>query len=87
MDALDIDKEGLDSVDKKILSTLIENFGGGPVGMDTLAIAVSQEADTLTDVIEPYLIKAGFITRTPRGRIATEKAYRHLGRKNPNGLF
>ena len=87
MDALDIDREGLDSVDKKILSTLIENFGGGPVGMDTLAIAVSQEADTLTDVIEPYLIKAGFITRTPRGRIATEKAYRHLGRKNPNGLF
>ncbi len=87
MEALDIDKEGLDSVDKKILIALIEKFGGGPVGMENLAIAVSQETDTLTDVIEPYLIKAGFITRTPRGRVATPKAYAHLGRKNPNGLF
>ena len=87
MDALDIDKEGLDSVDKKILSALIEKFGGGPVGMENLAIAVSQETDTLTDAIEPYLIKAGFITRTTRGRVATPKAYSHLGHKNPNGLF
>lgn len=87
MDALDIDKEGLDSVDKKILSALIEKFGGGPVGMENLAIAVSQETDTLTDAIEPYLIKAGFITRTLRGRVATPKAYSHLGHKNPNGLF
>lgn len=87
MDALDIDKEGLDSVDKKILSALIEKFGGGPVGMENLAIAVSQETDTLTDAIEPYLIKAGFITRTPRGRVATPKAYSHLGHKNSNGLF
>ncbi len=87
MDALDIDKEGLDSVDKKILSALIEKFGGGPVGMENLAIAVSQETDTLTDAIEPYLIKAGFITRPPRGRVATPKAYSHLGHKNPNGLF
>lgn len=87
MDALDIDKEGLDSVDKKILSALIEKFDGGPVGMENLAIAVSQETDTLTDAIEPYLIKAGFITRTPRGRVATPKAYSHLGHKNPNGLF
>lgn len=87
MEALDIDKEGLDSVDKKILGALIEKFGGGPVGMENLAIAVSQETDTLTDAIEPYLIKAGFITRTPRGRVATQKAYDHLGRKNPNGLF
>ncbi|MDR0952751.1 MAG: Holliday junction branch migration DNA helicase RuvB [Elusimicrobiota bacterium] len=87
MEALDIDKEGLDTVDKQILSALIEKFGGGPVGMDNLAIAVSQEADTLTDVIEPYLIKAGFITRTPRGRVATPKAYLHLGHKSPNTLF
>lgn len=87
MEALDIDKEGLDSVDKKLLGALIEKFGGGPVGMENLAIAVSQETDTLTDAIEPYLIKAGFITRTPRGRVATQKAYDHLGRKNPNGLF
>ena len=75
MEALDIDKEGLDTIDKKILSALIEKFDGGPVGIENLAIAVSQEADTLSDVIEPYLIKAGFITRTPRGRVASAKAY------------
>lgn len=87
MDALDIDSEGLDTVDKKILTALIEKFSGGPVGIENLAIAVSQEEDTLTDVIEPYLIKAGFITRTPRGRTATQKAYSHMGCKMPNGLF
>ncbi|MDR0646640.1 MAG: Holliday junction branch migration DNA helicase RuvB [Elusimicrobiota bacterium] len=87
MDALDIDIEGLDTVDKKILSALIEKFDGGPVGMENLAIAVSQESDTLTDAIEPYLIKAGFITRTPRGRVATPKAYKHLGIKPKGGLF
>jgi Holliday junction DNA helicase RuvB len=87
MDALDIDNEGLDTVDKKILCALIEKFDGGPVGMDNLAIAVSQETDTLTDAIEPYLIKAGFITRTPRGRVATPKAYTHLGHKVNKGLF
>jgi len=87
MEALDIDKEGLDTIDKKILSALIEKFDGGPVGIENLAIAVSQEADTLSDVIEPYLIKAGFITRTPRGRIASAKAYQHLGHKKPNTLF
>jgi len=87
MEALDIDSEGLDTVDKQILSALIEKFSGGPVGVENLAIAVSQETDTITDVIEPYLIKAGFITRTPRGRIATQKAYSHLGYKKPNGLF
>lgn len=87
MDALDIDSEGLDTVDKKILIALIEKFSGGPVGIENLAIAVSQEEDTLTDVIEPYLIKAGFITRTPRGRTATQKAYSHMGYKTPNGLF
>jgi Holliday junction DNA helicase RuvB len=85
MDSLDIDKEGLDSVDKRLLYALIEKFGGGPVGMDNLAIAVSEETDTLTDVIEPYLIKAGFIARTPRGRVATDKAYKHLGLKNNSG--
>lgn len=87
MEALDIDKEGLDSIDKKILSALIEKFDGGPVGIENLAIAVSQEVDTLSDVIEPYLIKAGFITRTPRGRVASAKAYQHLGHKKPNTLF
>ena len=87
MEALDIDKEGLDTIDKKILTALIDKFEGGPVGIENLAIAVSQEADTLSDVIEPYLIKAGFITRTPRGRVASAKAYQHLGHKKPNTLF
>ena len=87
MEALDIDAEGLDSVDKQLLNALIDKFGGGPVGMDNLAIAISQESDTLTDAIEPYLIKAGFITRTPRGRMATPRAYTHLGKKPANGLF
>jgi Holliday junction DNA helicase RuvB len=87
MDALDIDGEGLDTVDKKLLTALIEKFDGGPVGMENLAIAISQESDTLTDAIEPYLIKAGFITRTPRGRTAAPKAYAHLGLKPAKGLF
>lgn len=87
MDALDIDGQGLDTVDKQLLNALIEKFDGGPVGMENLSIAVSQETDTLTDAIEPYLIKAGFITRTPRGRVATPKAYAHLGHKVDKGLF
>ena len=81
MDSLDIDAEGLDSIDKRILEALIDRFGGGPVGVENLAIAVSESVDTLSDVIEPFLIKAGFIARTPRGRVATRKAYEHLGRK------
>lgn len=85
MDSLDIDHEGLDTVDKKILEILIERFNGGPVGAENLAIAVSESLDTLSDVIEPYLIKAGFIARTPRGRVATQKAYKHLNKKTPEG--
>ncbi len=87
MDSLDIDSEGLDSVDKRILEALIDRFSGGPVGVDNLAIAVSEAVDTLTDVIEPFLIKAGFIARTPRGRVATRKAYEHLGRKQHADLL
>lgn len=87
MDSLDIDSEGLDSMDKRILEVLIDRFSGRPVGVDNLAIAVSESVDTLTDVIEPFLIKAGFLARTPRGRVATPKAYAHLGRKLPNELF
>ena len=87
MDSLDIDSEGLDSMDKRILEVLIDRFSGRPVGVDNLAIAVSESVDTLTDVIEPFLIKAGFLARTPRGRVATPKAYAHLGRKQPNELF
>jgi len=87
MDALDIDREGLDTVDKKILEIIIERFNGGPVGADNLAIAVSESLDTLCDVIEPYLIKAGFIARTPRGRVATKRAYDHLHKKTPEGML
>ncbi|MBT3392895.1 MAG: Holliday junction branch migration DNA helicase RuvB [Elusimicrobiaceae bacterium] len=89
MDALDIDAEGLDSVDTKIIKALAEKFNGGPVGLETLAIAVSEEIDTLTDVIEPYLIKAGFLIRTPRGRTLTEKAFNHLkiSAKGTSSLF
>ncbi len=79
LDLLDVDKHGLDHVDRSILLTMIEQFQGGPVGLDTLAASVSEDAGTLEDVYEPYLLKEGFIQRTPRGRVATEAAYRHLG--------
>lgn len=75
---LEIDECGLDSMDRIILEAIIIKFGGGPVGLETLAAAVSEEDDTLTDVYEPYLLKMGMIQKTPRGRIATENAYRHL---------
>ena len=87
MDSLDIDSEGLDSMDRRILEVLIDRFSGKPVGVENLAIAVSESVDTLTDVIEPFLIKAGFLARTPRGRVATPKAYAHLGRKMQDELF
>jgi holliday junction DNA helicase RuvB len=76
---LDIDHLGLDDIDRRILRSIVEKFGGGPVGIDTLAAAISEETDTLMDVYEPYLIQLGFLQRTPRGRIATEGAYTHLG--------
>ena len=79
LDALDVDDHGLDDMDNKILATIIEKFKGGPVGLGTLATAVSEETDTLEEVYEPYLIKEGFLMRTQRGRVATEKAYKHLG--------
>ena len=79
LDLLDVDKYGLDHIDRNILLTMIEKFQGGPVGLDTLAAATSEDAGTLEDVYEPYLLKNGFIQRTPRGRIVTELAYRHLG--------
>ncbi|MCL1878314.1 MAG: Holliday junction branch migration DNA helicase RuvB [Defluviitaleaceae bacterium] len=79
LDKLEIDKLGLDSVDKKILRAIIEKFGGGPVGLDTLAASIDEEPGTLEDVAEPYLLQLGFIQRTPRGRTATNLAYRHLG--------
>jgi len=79
LDRLEIDKLGLDTVDKKILKAIIEKFGGGPVGLDTLAASIDEEAGTLEDVAEPYLLQLGFIKRTPRGRVATALAYNHLG--------
>ncbi|MBX6342273.1 MAG: Holliday junction branch migration DNA helicase RuvB, partial [Thermomicrobiaceae bacterium] len=79
LDRLEIDALGLDEVDRRILRAIIEKFEGGPVGIDTLAAATSEETDTIMDVYEPYLIQLGFLQRTPRGRIATRRAYEHLG--------
>ena len=76
---LDVDERGFDRMDRKILSTIIEKYDGGPVGIETLAAAVSEERDTLEDVYEPYLIQEGFLNKTPRGRLATRLAYEHLG--------
>lgn len=83
LDLLDVDKMGLDHVDRNILSTMIHKFSGGPVGLDTLAAAIGEDAGTIEDVYEPYLIQNGFINRTPRGRVVTEFAYHHLGLENP----
>lgn len=88
--ALHVDAHGLDEMDNKILTTIIEKFKGGPVGLSTLATAVSESSETLEEVYEPFLIQEGFITRTPRGREVTEKAYNHLGKIRNNiqgGLF
>jgi holliday junction DNA helicase RuvB len=79
LDLLDIDQLGLDETDRRILDSVITKFDGGPVGIDTLAAATSEETDTIMDVYEPYLIQLGFLQRTPRGRIATRRAYEHLG--------
>lgn len=79
LDTLDVDKYGLDNGDRSILETIINKFGGGPVGLDTLAAAIGEDPGTIEDVYEPYLIKNGFINRTPRGRIVTELAYSHMG--------
>jgi Holliday junction DNA helicase RuvB len=82
--ALNVDEYGLDDMDNKILLTIIEKFKGGPVGITTIATAVSEEAGTLEEVYEPFLIQEGFLQRTPRGREVTAKAYEHLGKINPN---
>lgn len=89
LDLLNVDARGLDVMDQKFLSTLIQKFQGGPAGIDSLAAAISEERGTLEDVIEPYLIQEGFVMRTPRGRIATELAFAHFGIKtvkNPSPL-
>ena len=79
LDLMDVDKLGLDHIDRNMLLTMINKFDGGPVGLDTLAAAIGEDAGTIEDVYEPYLIKNGFINRTPRGRVVTELAYHHLG--------
>ena len=79
LEALNVDEGGLDEMDNRILSTIIQKFKGGPVGISTIATAVGEEAGTIEEVHEPFLIMEGFIQRTPRGREATEKAYKHIG--------
>jgi Holliday junction DNA helicase RuvB len=83
LDLLEVDHAGLDRLDREILATICERFSGGPVGLSTLAVAVQEEADTIEDVYEPYLLQRGFIKRTPRGRCATVHAFRHLGLQPP----
>ena len=87
---LDVDPHGLDVMDRKLLEAVIHRFDGGPVGLDNVAAAIGEERDTIEDVIEPFLIQQGFLQRTPRGRVATLAAYRHLGvapPKSTGGLF
>ena len=76
---LEVDKLGLDGLDRRMLRSIIELYGGGPVGLDTLAATINEEAVTLEDMYEPFLLQQGFLTRTPRGRCVTRKAYEHLG--------
>ncbi len=87
LESLGVDPLGLDEIDKRILRTIIEKFGGGPVGLKTLALAVSEDAGTIEEVYEPYLMRMGLIERTPRGRVATHLAYQHLGYKTPPRLL
>jgi Holliday junction DNA helicase RuvB len=85
LDLLQVDHEGLDRLDREILRVICEKFGGGPVGLSTLAVAVGEEQDTIEDVYEPYLLQRGLLERTPRGRAATRRAYEHLGLEPPQG--
>ncbi|MDX9714737.1 MAG: Holliday junction branch migration DNA helicase RuvB [Dissulfurispiraceae bacterium] len=87
LQALDVDRLGLDDVDRKLLLTIIEKFSGGPVGIDAIAASLREDRETIEDVYEPYLLQEGLIERTSRGRLATRTAYEHLGRNIPNGLF
>jgi Holliday junction DNA helicase RuvB len=86
LDLLEVDGEGLDRLDREILRSICEKFGGGPVGLSTLAVAVGEEQDTIEDVYEPYLLQRGFLERTPRGRAATRRAYLHLGLEPPGPM-
>lgn len=85
LELFEVDVRGLDKLDRWVLEVLCSNFAGGPVGLSTLAVAVGEETDTIEDVVEPFLIQQGFLARTPRGRVATDGAYRHLGKQRPRG--
>jgi len=78
LELLNVDEEGIDAMDRKLLLTILEKFSGGPVGLDSLAAAIGEERDTIEDVVEPYLIQQGYMMRTPRGRVVTERAYHHF---------
>jgi Holliday junction DNA helicase RuvB len=80
---LEVDELGFDEVDRKLLRTIIDKFGGGPVGLNSLAAAISEEKDAIEDIYEPFLIQAGFLDRTPRGRVATPRAYQYFGLTDP----
>jgi holliday junction DNA helicase RuvB len=79
LNLLNVDPLGLDEVDRRVLSTIIEKYSGGPVGLNTIAASIGEEPDTIMDVVEPYLLQLGFLDRTPQGRVATRRAYEHLG--------
>ena len=79
LDLLDVDPLGLDDLDRRVLHTIIEKYQGGPVGLNTIAASIGEEPDTIMDVVEPYLLQLGFLDRTPQGRVATRRAYDHLG--------
>jgi Holliday junction DNA helicase RuvB len=83
---MEVDKYGLDEVDRKLMTTIIEKFNGGPVGVGTIAASISEDRESIEEMIEPYLIQIGFLNRTPRGRVATEPAYRHFGFKPPTSV-
>lgn len=87
LQSLDVDEKGLDDMDRKLLLTIIEKFNGGPVGIETIAASLREDKETLEDVYEPFLLQEGLIERTPRGRVATRTAFRHLGITIPHGLF
>ncbi len=78
LERMEVDELGLDAIDSRMIRTMIENFGGGPVGLDTIAATIGEEPNTIEDVYEPYLLQLGFISRTPRGRMATKAAYEHF---------
>ena len=87
LEMLRIDELGLDDLDRAVLDAIVNRFAGGPVGLDTLAASLSEEKDTITDIVEPFLLQEGFIQRTPQGRIATDRAYDHLGTARQATLF